>query len=221
MLDILLKIGIADSIFPIIMLHFNFKGYITATYKVKSNERKSMSKQEKIAAAIKEIVCSMMDRVMDNVLCKDPFLPEKHRAAKPLYAALVPDEIFKGAHFERRFVTPFGSVWEKLALVVAKERHGHCVQGHTLEGCVGEERLRRIQEVLNSLEHSRGKNKQKKPNWEEEIRYITEADGTPVPVSLVCDLYIESEETNKKYAFELKGPLPNSDQTKVSKEKMF
>ena len=25
----------------------------------------------------------------------------------------------------------------------------------------------------------------------------------------------------KTYAFELKGPLPNSDQTKVSKEKMF
>ena len=25
----------------------------------------------------------------------------------------------------------------------------------------------------------------------------------------------------KKYAFELKGPLPNSDQTKVSKEKIF
>jgi hypothetical protein len=35
---------------------------------------------------------------------------------KPLYAALVPDEIFKGSDFERRFVTPFGDV---LAIVFA------------------------------------------------------------------------------------------------------
>ena len=31
----------------------------------------------------------------------------------------------------------------------------------------------------------------------------------------------EIDRSNIKYAFELKGPLPNSDQTKVSKEKMF
>jgi Type II restriction endonuclease, TdeIII len=78
-----------------------------------------MDKQERVASAIKEVVTKMMDRVMDNVLTKDPFVKEKHHASKPLYAALVPDEIFKGSHFERRFVTPFGSVWEKLAQVVA------------------------------------------------------------------------------------------------------
>ena len=31
----------------------------------------------------------------------------------------------------------------------------------------------------------------------------------------------EADPTGKRYAFELKGPLPNSDQTMVSKEKMF
>ena len=51
---------------------------------------------------------ALMDRVMNRVLVEDPFIPEKHWAAKPLYAALVPDEVFKRSHFERRFVTPFG-----------------------------------------------------------------------------------------------------------------
>jgi len=37
----------------------------------------------------------------------------------------------------------------------------------------------------------------------------------------VCDLFIENQKTQTKYAFELKAPLPNSDQTKVSKEKLF
>jgi Type II restriction endonuclease, TdeIII len=163
----------------------------------------------------------MMNRVMDNVLIKDPFVKEKHRASKPLYAALVPDEIFKGSHFERRFVTPFGNVWERLAQVVAIEAHGSCLMGHTIDGVVGSESLRRIQEILNQLEHSKKGDEKIKPDWDKEIKYIKKGGGEPIPVSVVCDIFIHNEETNTKYAFELKAPMPNSDQTKVSKEKMF
>jgi len=67
--------------------------------------------QNRVAKAIRLVVEEMMDRVMDKVLITDPFIKENHRSSKPLYAALVPDEIFKGSHFERRFVTPFGGVW--------------------------------------------------------------------------------------------------------------
>ena len=162
-----------------------------------------------------------MDKVMDKVMLTDPFIKEKHHSAKPLYAALVPDEIFKGAHFERRFVTPFGAVWEKLAQVVAQEAHGNCSIGRSVNGVVGSECLRRIQEVLNNLEHNtKGKDKVK-PNWANELEYIRKGGGELIPVSVTCDIFINNEETNTKYAFELKGPLPNSDQTKVSKEKMF
>ena len=45
--------------------------------------------------------------------------------------------------------------------------------------------------------------------------------GVPIPVTVTCDIYVSNQDTGEKYAFELKGPLPNSDQTKVSKEKMF
>lgn len=180
-----------------------------------------MNKQERIALAIKEVVSKMMDKVMDNVLINDPFLKEKHHSTKPLYAALVPDEIFKGSHFERRFVTPFGGVWEKLAQVVAIEAHGNCVLGTSINGVVGSESLRRIQEVLNKLEHNTKGTAKVKPDWETELAYIRAGGGDPIPVTVVCDLFIHNEETNMKYAFELKGPLPNSDQTKVSKEKIF
>ena len=37
-----------------------------------------MTKQERVALAIKEVVSKMMDRVMDNVMIKDPFIKEKH-----------------------------------------------------------------------------------------------------------------------------------------------
>ncbi len=180
-----------------------------------------MNRQERVALAIKEVISKMMDRVMDNVMIKDPFIKEKHHSAKPLYAALVPDGIFKGSHFERRFVTPFGGVWEKLAFVVATEAHGNCLIGHNINGVVGSESLRRIQEVLNKLEHAEKGVKKVKPNWEEELKYILAGGGDNIPVSVTCDVFIHNETTNIKYAFELKAPIPNSDQTKVSKEKMF
>lgn len=182
---------------------------------------KKMNKQERVALAIKGVVSKMMDRVMDNVLINDPFLKEKHHSSKPLYAALVPDEIFKGSHFERRFVTPFGGVWEKLAQVVATEAHGNCSMGHHVTGVVGSESLRRIQEVLNKLEHNTKGAEKVKPDWDKELKYIRQGGGKPIPVTVTCDIFIHNEETDTKYAFELKAPLPNSDQTKVSKEKMF
>ena len=64
---------------------------------------------QRVAEGIRTVISELMESVMNKVLVTDPFIPEEHHAKKPLYAALVPDEIFKGSHFERRFVTPFGS----------------------------------------------------------------------------------------------------------------
>jgi Type II restriction endonuclease, TdeIII len=171
--------------------------------------------------AIQEVVTSMMDNVMDRVLYTDPFLVEDHRANKPLYAALVPDEIFKGSHFERRFVTPFGKVWEKLALVAAQQGLGKSIQGHTIHGLVSTERLRRIQEVLNKLEHPESGQARTKPNWQNELAYILKGKGKAIPTTVICDIYAEDLQNQQRFAFEVKAPLPNSDQTKVSKEKLL
>lgn len=182
----------------------------------------SNSVKQRITEGIREVIASMMDKVLNKVLVEDPFLPEQHHAAKPLYAALVPDEIFKGPHFERRFVTPFGTVWERLAMVVAKEMHGNCYKGITIQGTIRSERLRRIQEVLNRLEHAtRAERQRQHPNWDAELSYVLAGGGELMPCPVTCDLFIDSNATGKKYAFELKAPLPNSDQTKVSKEKML
>lgn len=178
-----------------------------------------MAKDE-VKEAILNVIQTLMDRVMDKVLYKNPFVVDEFRAKKPLYAALVPAEIFKASHFERRFVTPFGTVWEKLALEAANAYHGHCEKGRAVNGTVGEESLRRIQEVLNRLEHPINGHRVS-PNWGKELDYIRMGGGKPIPVSVTCDIFIESELTGETYAFELKAPLPNSDQTKVSKEKMF
>ena len=172
-------------------------------------------------AAIQETIKDLMDRVMNRVLYEDPFEKDKFKADKPLYAALVPDEIFKGSHFERRFVTPFGSVWEDLAVAAANFGLGKGTKGYSIFGSVKEERLRRITEVLNTLEHPPKNQSRQKPDWERELKYIMAGGGNDVGVQIICDVYAEDTNSGKKYAFEIKAPLPNSDQTKVSKEKIL
>ncbi|KDE55741.1 TdeIII family type II restriction endonuclease [Methanoculleus sp. MH98A] len=180
-----------------------------------------MSDSKRMKAAIQQVVQELMDGVMKKVLVSDPFVKEAHHSKKPLYAVLVPDEIFKGSHFERRFVTPFGKVWEKLAVVAATEGLGYGTMGHRIDGYVREERLHRIAETLNRLEHSPKREDKIRPDWATELAYIKAGKGELIPVSVICDLYVEDTVNNRRYAFELKAPLPNSDQTKVSKEKIL
>ncbi len=184
--------------------------------------KKNSDQELNLKEAIQAVIKGMMDRVLEKVLVEDPFIPDEHRAKRPLYAALVPDEIFKGSHFERRFVTPFGTAWEKLALVAAQAGLGHGVLGYEITGRVNRERLRRIQQILNELEHGQKDEERRRPNWRAELAFVLEGEGKQsVPVTVICDVYAESSKQNKRYAFELKAPLPNSDQTKVSKEKLL
>lgn len=75
---------------------------------------------------------------------------------------------------------------------------------------------------MNRLEHSgRGKDKIL-PDWDGELKYILGGKSSKlIPTTVICDVYVEDRKNSKKLVFELKAPLPNSDQTKVSKEKML
>ena len=90
-----------------------------------------------------------------------------------------------------------------------------------IDGLVNEGRLQRITEVLNRLEHGVENGQRVRPDWDAELKYILEGTGEKIPVRVMCDLYVEDVKNKKRFAFEIKAPLPNSDQTKVSKEKIL
>lgn len=164
--------------------------------------------------AVKSIISETMDNVMNGVL--------QEQNENPLYTALVPDEIFRGSRLAHRFVTDFDKVWRKLVTLTANEGTGYVEIEKRIHGVVYRERLIRIAEVLNRLEH-RGRDKKQKtePDWDAELAYILEGKGEKIPVTVIIDVYAENSKTGERLAFELKAPLPNSDQTKVSKEKIF
>jgi hypothetical protein len=53
-----------------------------------------VSKSIEVSQAIKQIIQTLMNRFMDIVLLNDSFILEEHKGKKPLYAALLPSEIF-------------------------------------------------------------------------------------------------------------------------------
>jgi hypothetical protein len=118
-------------------------------------------------------------------------------------------------------VTPFGGVWEKLAVEAAKVSMGQAQLGYRIDGTVKVGRLERINEVLRRLEHPERGQPRQQPDWDTELTYVLAGGGESLPVAIVCDVYCENVLDKARYAFELKAPLPNSDQTRVSKEKLL
>lgn len=168
-----------------------------------------------------EVITTAMDGVMDKVLHQDPFDMAQRQQESPLHAALMPEDIFKGSHFERRFVTPFGKVWEKLAEAVGRSSFGFGAREHMVVGRVRQQSLDRIRETLDRLEHKRPDGNRVQPNWDAELKYVRAGGGPWQDVSVNCDVYVGRAAGEQGLAFELKAAKPNSDQTKVSKEKLL
>jgi len=168
---------------------------------------------------IKTVLRTFMENVLKRRLIDDPWDYNKYQATLPFHVALVPEEIWKGAKFERSFVTSLGMIgWEEIARIIAEDKRGFAKRGERIIGKIYKEKLNKIHDILRELEHE----KNRKPNWNSEINEIDNIKGKElIEIIVVADLYIEDIKTKEKFAFEIKSPKPNSDQTKASKDKIF
>lgn len=178
----------------------------------------AMVLKESTKQKIKDEIIRVVDKVIKKRTIDEPFNIQELEEERPFHVALLPEEILKGSKFERSFVTSLGqSVWEEIARIIIEEEWGFCKRGQHIEGEIYQGQLRTIQRILNELEHVRGG---RKPDWEREIKEVNKAtSGEKVKISVVVDLYGKSKD--KKLYCELKSSKPNSDQTKVSKEKLL
>ena len=144
---------------------------------------------------------------------------ERERSNRPLHFALVPPAVWKGSKFERSFVTSLGNVWEKAAVEASRGLSSWMQQSYLYEGEIYSEQVRVITKILADLEALR-----RRPDWGSEIREVfAAASGATERCQVRADVAIgksAAEMVSHEY-FEIKSPMPNSDQTKVSKEKML
>ena len=176
-----------------------------------------------IESKVRELIKQRADKLMHLALIQDPFASTEHFCMKSPHARFVPLEIFKGSHFERIFCDVFRDLWGELALFAANKSLGYAISNYRITGSINRERLRRMHGILNSQAYyGNEKERRIQPNWDSELEYILSGKSKQlIPVSVICDIYAEDKGNNRRYAFELKAPLPNSDQTKVSKEKIL
>lgn len=167
----------------------------------------------------------IIDRIMNNVIKRrieeEPWDYDDLRLTRPFDVALVPEIILKSSKFERSFVTSRGQIgWEQIARLIAEDHHGQAVNSYRVKGQMTESQMHHIQNILNSLE-----SRERTPGWEDEFNEIIKIGNTGksrlINSSVLSDLYVLNKQTDQHYYFEIKAPKPNSDQTKVSKEKML
>lgn len=162
------------------------------------------------------VVTGVVERTLRTRVQQEPWDVEEERRLRPFAFALVPEEVWKGAKFERSFTTSFGSAWEELALLVARDKYDHAERGGRYSGHLHQEQLAQIQRILNELDARR-----RHPDWDDEFRSVLEAaSGELVEVGVIADVHAWNNDGTHHF-FEVKAPKPNSDQTKVSKEKML
>jgi hypothetical protein len=166
--------------------------------------------------AIALFVTRMVERTLHVRVELEPWDVEEERRLRPFAFALVPEEVWKGSKFERSFVTSFGSAWEEIALLVAGDKFDQAERGQRYAGRLHQGQLSEIQRILNELEAGA-----RRPDWDAEFESVLDADsGEEVEVGVISDLHVSNTDGSHLF-FELKAPKPNSDQTKVSKEKML
>ena len=173
-------------------------------------------KKKTTAKIIQEII-RVVDRVIQTRTVSEPFDIEQLRKERPFHVALLPEEILKSSKFERSFVTSMGSIWESIARIIVEEEWGFSENGYDVSGQIYQNQLKVIQRILNDLEHG-GK---RSPNWNSEIKEVlAAASGPKVNSTVVVDLFGRTDKGKTLYC-EIKASKPNSDQSKVSKEKML
>ncbi len=175
-----------------------------------------------IEEGIKDIIRRMMNGVLQKRLVDEPWNLEQETTSKPFHFSLAPEMVWKGSKFERSLVTTMGQIgWEQIARLVAQDYHGYAENGRTIRGKILQNRLNQIHTIIDQLEHGNRVNR-RRPDWDVELREVLSIDdGESVEVTVTMDLYVENAETNEYFYCEIKSPKPNSDQTKVSKEKML
>lgn len=172
----------------------------------------SRSTRDEIAAVISGVV----ERTLHTRVVSEPWDLEEERRRRPFAFALAPEEVWKGAKFERSFVTSFGRAWEHMAQIVAQDKHDHAKRDSQVIGMLHQGQLTAIQTILNQLER-----RTRQPDWDAEFEEVMSArTGRLVETAVIADLEVWDEGRSHQF-FEIKAPKPNSDQTKVSKEKMM
>lgn len=168
-------------------------------------------------ARIEELISNMLERIIIRRTLTEPFDEIIIEKNNPFGYRLIPIEIWKGAKFERSFVTSLGqSVFEQVAKIIAQGTGAIAENQHDEFVTINTWRKEKIDELL-----SLHRGNKKAPNWELEVTEILNLNNNKYEdLKVKFDLYIKRKDSTEEF-YSLKTVKPNLDQTEIAKRDML
>ncbi|MEC0093217.1 TdeIII family type II restriction endonuclease [Paenibacillus macquariensis] len=165
---------------------------------------------------IKTHLAGVMRKIITRRL-EEPFGENQVMISNPFGYRLVPLEVWKGAKFERSFVTTLGQgIFEQLAKIIAEGSGAIASNQHDESFRVCTWRIEKIDEILKAQRENRST-----PDWNREVSEILALNNERFEdVTVKSDLYI-LRENGKKEFYSFKTVKPNLDQTERAKRDML
>lgn len=166
---------------------------------------------------IEIVISNMMDNIIRRRVSTEPFIETDIENNNPFGYRLVPIEIWKGAKFERSFVTSLGQgSFEQLARIIAEGTGAFAENQHLEDIQINTWRKEKIDDLLNLQRAS-----QSPPDWNQEIKEVLELKTSrTLDFNLRFDLYIKRQNGKEEY-YSMKTVKPNLDQTEKAKKDML
>ena len=182
--------------------------------------QKSTKKKRQIVAVSKKSRSAIIRKTMTDFMehaTKKAIKSTEKKSKNPFN--LLPNNICKVCKLERTYSTSSGTILiQKLAAELAEANFGYGRTNYTIDGRINIERMRRLNNIINSLESTGAR-----PNFEEEIAYILAGKSRrTIRVVVNVDVYaVNRRENHSRIAIECKSPLANNDQARTAKERIF
>lgn len=183
------------------------------TQKTKVRKRKLISvPKARRATIIRDTMTDFMEHAV-----KKARISAKRQTVNPFN--LLPENVDRVRKLERTCSTSSGSVLvQKMAAELSEAHLGYGRTNYTIPGKINTTRMRRISNIMNSLESTGAK-----PNFLAELAYILDGKSKrTVQVVVNSDVYAVNRRGNHaRIAAECKSPFANNDQSKAAKERIL
>ncbi|WP_046176215.1 TdeIII family type II restriction endonuclease [Domibacillus indicus] len=164
----------------------------------------------------------VMDRLIERRTVTEPFLEAEVAQRNPFGLAVVPIEVWKGAKFERSFVTTLGQgIFEQLGKIIAEGSGAFAQNQYDKALTINTFKTESIDTIIKSQRARAKKGERPAPNLTEEIGKLAALENPRYEdVSVKSDLYIRRPDGGEEY-YSFKTVKPNLDQTAEAKRNLL
>ncbi|PRZ12619.1 type II restriction endonuclease TdeIII [Laceyella sediminis] len=169
---------------------------------------------------IKEHISSVLESLITKRVNDEPFNENEIREKNPFGYLLVPIEVWKGAKFERSFVTTLGqNIFEQIGKIIAEGTGAYAINQYKRHLTLNTHQTDKINMIIENQRKKKEKGVQ--PNIEMEINDLKNISiNRTENFTIVSDLYIRRPNGHEEF-YSFKTVKPNKDQTAEAKRNLL